>query len=725
MAGYNGNGGALAPTHMRATPSRVPEASLHRRLLTLVLIAISAIGLQAWVAAPAGAEITDAPQNYWGVDGLDPNSTTNVNSQVWAIEQIDNTIYVGGKFLQVVGNTTYSQPYLAAFHADTGRWIDWWRPTLNGSVFALEASADGSRLFVGGEFTQVNGQTWNGFASLNPVSGATMSWPTRISGGSPAVVRTMDIEGEWLYLGGAFTTVAENGAQEPAFHSVRMNRTTGAVDSTWKPVVEGGGVWGMAASPDTPRVYITGFFDAVNGDSDAAWGAALNDVDGAPVPGLVHQSNTTNANFRYQHDVEVANGHVFIGGSQHNVHVYRESDFELLKTHMTKSGGDIQDMELVGDRLYVTCHCFGDNYEYDGLQIWPTPNPAAVKTPVRAVFAIDTITGSQDPSFQMSFTGAAGAWAVHGHSTDGCVWMGGDMTTSGGTGIKRLARLCDSAGPGPSAGPRLTPPPPAACAAVEVGTNDVSLTWPSVPYASDYVVYRNNVWLAKVPASSLSYTDLTPAVGPTYTYSVATQSGGVNSNPRQTCNPSITFAPDTPVMVSSCAVSESGGSASVSWVRAGNDNASAFIVYRSRDGGQFYWRAKVNVPGTSFVDGNVSAGSSYTYRILTQGAGQNSAPRGCSPSVTIGAGSAPVTVASCDAVAAGGNRVVSWVRAGNDNAERFIIHRSRNGGPFYWLARVDIPGTSYTDSSVVAGSTYAYRVTTQGGGVNSAFRLCT
>ena len=425
---------------------------------------------------------------------------------------------------------------------------------------------------------------------------------------------------------------------------------------------------------------------------------------------------------RDRHDVEVANGLVFIGGSQHNVHVYQESDFTLLRTHMTKSGGDIQDFEVVGDRVYVTCHCFDFNYEYAGLQIWPNPHPAAVQNPVRAVYALDAFTGEFDTDFYAEFTGAAGAWAVHGHSTDGCLWVGGDMTTVGGAPIDRLARLCDAAGPGAAAGPKLTPPAPSSCSAVKVGS-DAELSWPAVDYASHYVIYRNGNWLARVDAPVQSFTDTTTQVGATYTYSVATRSGGVNSNPRRTCNPSLNFAVN-PVAPVSCSATESGGSAQVNWVRAAGDNATAFIVHRSRDGGPFFWRAKVNAPGTSFVDNNVVAGSTYTYRVFTQAGSVNSAQTLCAPSVTIGAGSAPVAPVSCSASVSGGVVTVNWVRAANDNATAFIVHRQLNAGQFFWLAKVNAPGTSRTDANVVAGSTYTYQVRTQAGSTNSAPITC-
>ena len=68
-----------------------------------------------------------------GVDGRFSGTTTNeIPAHVWDMEVIGNTIYVAGKFQEVVqasGSWPQTpQPHLAAFDATSGEWIDWWRP---------------------------------------------------------------------------------------------------------------------------------------------------------------------------------------------------------------------------------------------------------------------------------------------------------------------------------------------------------------------------------------------------------------------------------------------------------------------------------------------------------------------------------------------------------------------------------------------------------------------
>ncbi|NNE94889.1 MAG: hypothetical protein HKN24_02570, partial [Acidimicrobiales bacterium] len=125
------------------------------RALTALVMGIATLVAIVWAAAPVDAEIASTPNNnYWGVAGLGPSQTTDFNAQVFAIEQIGNVMYVGGKFTDVRGGAAlYPRPYIAAFEASTGRWLDWWTPDINAPVFALRASPDESTLFVGGEFT--------------------------------------------------------------------------------------------------------------------------------------------------------------------------------------------------------------------------------------------------------------------------------------------------------------------------------------------------------------------------------------------------------------------------------------------------------------------------------------------------------------------------------------------------------------------------------------------
>ena len=81
-----------------------------------------------------------------------------------------------------------------------------------------------------------------------------------------------------------------------------------------------------------------------------------------------------------------------------------------------------------------------------------------------------------------------------------------------------------------------------------------------------------------------------------------------------------------------CEFSVAGSSATDTWSRAANDNAPAFIVRRSRDGGAFGWTGRALPPETEFAQPTLSSASTYAYRVETRGTdGSFSSPTACMP----------------------------------------------------------------------------------------------
>ena len=178
-----------------------------------------------------------------------------------------------------------------------------------------------------------------------------------------------------------------------------------------------------------------------------------------------------------------------------------------------------------------------------------------------------------------------------------------------------------------------------------------------------------------------------------------------------------------PVAPLSCVANGQGtGSSTISWTRAADDNATAFVIERQRGAGAWFWLARPAVPATSFTDSSRVVGAVYNYRVKTQSAGVNSSNRVCS---NTGGGTAPVAPLDCTVEGAGISVNVWWTRSNADNAARFVVERRRDQGSWFWLGRVDTPANSITDNNRLAGATYEYRVRTQTASlVNSAWRNC-
>jgi len=192
-------------------------------------------------------QLTALADKTWGVANRTRSLISGTVAEVFAIEQIGNTIYIGGKFNNVVrrrvGDPQVDQAYIAALDATTGDYIDFWTPQLNGPVYALEASADGSRLYVGGEFTEVNGNPdARGVVALDPASGMIdSSWFAYVENAfvtDPGVVRVIKEAGGWLYIGGNFSHVqgADPATRAARYKVARLSLTTGAPDVNWAPL---------------------------------------------------------------------------------------------------------------------------------------------------------------------------------------------------------------------------------------------------------------------------------------------------------------------------------------------------------------------------------------------------------------------------------------------------------------------------------------------------------
>jgi len=444
-----GKGGSEVANSTVATfnPMRTLPRFRHAFLVMVVAISI--------VAAPgqAGAEIDPGNQTWWGVDALATGTTTDrITADVWAIEQIDDVVYVGGKFTLVAHETRrFDQPFIAAFDAATGVWIDSWAPRFDGPVYALQASPDGSRLFVGGEFEQVDGNNVKGLVALDPSTGfVDWSWRTRVSGGSPAVVRALDIEGDQLYVGGSFDAVGNNGVRFGASGATRVSVSTGAIDPTWFPAVVGGGTWDLAPSKTTNDVYLTGSFTSIGGEPGTQHVARVDDA------GNVAGTWRYELNHDYPEWAQAVettpSGLVFIGGSQHVLNAYDEATMTIQWSHFTNpSGGDFQAIEFdeATGRVYASCHCFNQHYSRNDGGVNQIrrgqPNPRlGIVSDIDWVMAYDGATGEKIDSFVPDFSGTAGPWALH-TSPNGCLWVGGGISATSGTSQKSLTKICDPA----------------------------------------------------------------------------------------------------------------------------------------------------------------------------------------------------------------------------------------------------------------------------------------
>jgi PKD repeat protein len=223
----------------------VQSRTLRKLVVAVVLAALAGSMLVLGIAATPPAGAAQPVPGHTGLAPTRPRTNTPLISggEIWDFEVVGTRAYVAGTFSSLQnagGGTTVNQRFLAAFNIDTGQIDTGFRPTFGGGgVNAVEASPDGTKLYVAGSFNTVNGVTRRKIASLNPTTGATVTGFTANAGAAATALAATNTT---LYVGGQFQTV--NGAARVGL--VAVNGTTGAVVTGFNNSISGGiGVNGL------------------------------------------------------------------------------------------------------------------------------------------------------------------------------------------------------------------------------------------------------------------------------------------------------------------------------------------------------------------------------------------------------------------------------------------------------------------------------------------------
>ncbi|MGH8973910.1 MAG: WD40 repeat domain-containing protein [Acidimicrobiia bacterium] len=214
----------------------------------------------------------------WGTSPGEPDKA----GRVLAMVEHGGVVYLGGEFTGFVppaGSPVTPRSYLAAIDAGTGK-LRSWNPAPDGSVRALAVSADGRRLYVGGDFNTIGGAAARNLAAVDTSTGAldTSFSPPLLNSG----VRAIALAGNRLYAGGNFTNAkippGQPGAGDHSRPQVAsFDAGSGALVRDWAPPPNTGGrylghegtptedgndglVHDIAVSADGATVHVAGDF---------------------------------------------------------------------------------------------------------------------------------------------------------------------------------------------------------------------------------------------------------------------------------------------------------------------------------------------------------------------------------------------------------------------------------------------------------------------------------
>lgn len=261
---------------MPKTPSRS-----HKRLCGIVAAIVSATAGLAGLTPAQPAAAVSLPTDPATVTA-EALPTWQLNGVVWSTVVVGNTAYVTGEFSQarppgeaVNSPLSIDAKNIFAFDVTTGNPVAF-AHSLNAQGLVIRANAQGTRLYVGGDFTEVDGVARAHLAAFDLTqAGAPM---TAFNARTDGQVRAIALIDDTVYAGGNFRS--SNGQSRSLFAAYEA--ATGNL-LPWAPAGDTAGyVFSMVAAPDKSRVIAAGSFTQINGAEaygmgsiDAATGASL------------------------------------------------------------------------------------------------------------------------------------------------------------------------------------------------------------------------------------------------------------------------------------------------------------------------------------------------------------------------------------------------------------------------------------------------------------------
>ena len=502
-----------APSPHSGRPA-VPTASAFIAALTVLTVA-AVMTLTTLVPTSVARADTSPPPGLPATVSGDALPTVQENGVVWAQVTVGNIVYATGNFKytwpagqpNLAANRT-PRANLLAYDITTGQ-LTTFNHTLNAQGLAIAVSPDHTRLFVGGDFTTVDGQPRNRLVAFDLPSG---NRDINFKPSLDAEVSAITASNTTVYAGGSFSRANNLVRTRLAAFTV-----SGGSATSWGPSADDFKVTALVLTPDQTEVVIGGRFTTLSGRPSPGLGAATT-ATGAVIAyaaNQVIQDDTNSAGITsLSTDGQLVYGSGFSFGAGNF-----EGTFAVIPdtgqiVWLNDCHGDTYNTFPIGPVLYSVGH----PHDCSAIGAYPETKPRTYQHALASTtYATGTNTGpdaygwnfaGQPDSTVLSwfptltdgfYTGInQAAWSVTG--TTSYVALGGEFPMVNGKAQAGLVRFAiralapNTVGPARSTG--LTPALTALGPVGPGGSNAVSLQWTATSdpdnAALTYRVYRDS-----------------------------------------------------------------------------------------------------------------------------------------------------------------------------------------------------------------------------------------
>ncbi|WP_298862254.1 PKD domain-containing protein [uncultured Microbacterium sp.] len=400
--------------------------------------------------------------------------TVQINGIVWDQEIVGNVVYAVGQFSSArpagaaAGTNETPRSNILAYNLTTGELITSFAPTINAQVRQVAASPDGTRLYIVGDFTSVNGQTRNRVAAFDLPSGALSDFNPNVSGAASGV----DATNSAVYITGSFWRVSGQDREGAA----ALTRAGALLP--WAPVLGDRQGKVVLVSPDQSKVVLGGAFPTLNGSANPGYGLGMVDAQtGALLPfstnGIVRDAGNDSAILSLKSDGESLYGSGYVFGDGGNLEGSFRADWASGNlVWVNDCHGDTYDVQPFGDALYQAGHSHYCGSLVDGFPQsdpdWNFYRALAVSKDVQRITppslnnGYAEFAGNPQPKllhwFPAMNTGTVsgayqGPWTVNGNSE--YLVYGGEFTRVNDKGQQGLVRFAVPAKSTNQQGPQM------------------------------------------------------------------------------------------------------------------------------------------------------------------------------------------------------------------------------------------------------------------------------